>query len=39
MTKRDPKLFLYDILASVDAIEEYFNKIDKIEIFYSTGSR
>ncbi|MFH0739772.1 MAG: DUF86 domain-containing protein [bacterium] len=33
MTKRDPKLFLYDILVSIDAIDEYFNKIDKKEFF------
>lgn len=33
MTKRDPKLFLYDILSSVGAIEKYFNKISKKDFF------
>ena len=35
MTKRDPNLFLFDILISADAIEEYFNKISKKEFFES----
>ena len=35
MLKRDFKLFLFDILASIDAIEEYFNKINKKEFFES----
>ncbi|PIR91067.1 hypothetical protein COU03_03235 [bacterium (Candidatus Gribaldobacteria) CG10_big_fil_rev_8_21_14_0_10_41_12] len=33
MVKRDFKLFLFDILASVDAIEGYFDKISKKEFF------
>lgn len=31
MVKRDFKLFLFDILISIDAIDEYFNNINKKE--------